>query len=740
MNAYIKVATPPQAVSTTVFSEDFETGNSLTVGSTTLQRLAGVGRGGSYGLGKNTVNTSHNSIGTAVQFEPKAGRIFRGWVRIAYETAVGPNIVGLAIAYQGTANNGYQIVVDNRRSSFGASAAFHIRENASTTNILAAGSLPAGHPVVGAWYRLDVEWVPGLLTASLFTEDGTLLRTLTTDDVSYTSGGFGIYGYGEMYADDLQVIDTGVGSKEPIGSNIIEYTVTEDSTPLDGDDTSGGVGQIKLSFKEESGSRGAGTLGMYNMDVTLTDDKRGETTGKIVDLSGSSGVAKFQANSRLASLIADVTAEPQIGTLDEVIEYYLSLGGITSGWRVTPELLAQHPGTLAIPGFTGDLWTNMKNFAAAFRMEIALVSSNIVFRPVRTRKAQIVNVTDRSWSIESDDLARNIEIYNYNTVPLTAGSIVYPSRGGRGNDSIVVKVGSAETQVIDVKTENSIIAVNNPLAVDSVPFDYSGTSSVYSVTDREGLPVSAGEWVSKGGFVRVERIDSYTLRLVVGGMADEERAPFTIGSRIAGGDEFSTLRLTGIAVGVTKEIITIPTGADASVVTEVGASVNNNFVVSLGQALALGVSTAGKWGTPTRKLSISALNVLPANFSGDESYPTFHDFDTEYEGYTFLDFDTEWAGQTFADFEEFFREKYADDFETQQFGNIAGALVLHDDMWFRIRSTTISTASVSFDAEPSVTFEDVETAWSGKTFGDFDAEWAGYTFAQFALFPMHTNG
>ena len=48
--------------------------------------------------------------------------------------------------------------------------------------------------------------------------------------------------------------------------------------------------------------------------------------------------------------------------------------------------------------------------------------------------------------------------------------------------------------------------------------------------------------------------------------------------------------------------------------------------------------------------------------------------------------------------------------------------------WFRIRSVTVDTFQIQFDAEDDLTHGDVEGAWVGSTYGDVSDKLDGLTY------------
>ena len=530
---------------------------------------------------------------------------------------------------------------------------------------------------------------------------------------------------------------------------ISDYTVVEDATPTVVGDTSGGAGQISLDFRETPDTWD-GTLDLFNREVILIDDMRGETSGIVTDLQARSGVASFSALSRLSKLVVESNIPPVAGTMGEVVEHILSHVGIEDGFSVDASLSASHP-QVAMPAYDGDVWQLIKSLCSAYQIECSLASSNIVFRPLRQRQIQIDNVTEREWTVTMTDLAQNVEVYNYNNVEVNGG-LMYPQPHEQ-QEATVMSVDAGETKVYAVRTSASFFAVpgavQQPMVIDMVPQDYNGVASVYSVVDKDGEIVSAGDWASNSGFITVEVTEDHsTLNITVGGCGLEERAPFTIGYQIAGHERYSTLRLVGSGVKSAKQLLRFPTGVPISdSAEEVGITVDNLWIGTIDRAYDAGGRLAASYAKPRYVYSITSKSLLLGD--GDESYPTFADFDAYWNGVnpsaTFATFDAAWNASnpsaTFDSFDQWADTLFADDFTAQEFGNIAGSRFTARDQKFRVRNASLRPSSISVSAETDTIMWDHDKLWDAinpaATFASFDAVWAGRTFDQHALAPLH---
>jgi len=76
------------------------------------------------------------------------------------------------------------------------------------------------------------------------------------------------------------------------------------------------------------------------------------------------------------------------------------------------------------------------------------------------------------------------------------------------------------------------------------------------------------------------------------------------------------------------------------------------------------------------------------------------------------------------------------DFANQAFGNVAGARVLDDGMWHRIRNATISPSSIGYTAERDTTMGDANTVYAGMTMGQVNDLRLGQALGDFNTQPL----
>lgn len=472
------------------------------------------------------------------------------------------------------------------------------------------------------------------------------------------------------------------------------FSISEQVVSLVAGDSSGGVGTFDIAVRrpgEDARMEGNRLLAKYGPDffigdaVTLQDDRWGTISGRVRDCSRNDqdGSISFTCFSTLEKLnVVRVKAKPFVGTLENAIKYYLGLAGVTSGYSID-SFLAPRP--VRYIGFVGELWYHLKMLCQAQDMEIALVNNVITFRP--TRRIEINQSRDltRGQSRQLGQLAQAVEVYNYNTEPIT-NKLVYPVDGWDGTLE-VLNVNAGEVAEYQLELNASVTSIQTPTMVENVGPDYKA-SSVYTVVSNDGLPIPPAQWTNYGGKVVFSiNDDSTSLTVTLWGPVgiythDGELATnFSLAlASDATNNRYSTLRILGSGVKFEKEVIPVSTGVPASATTtEVGETVDNPFLTDLGRVYRVGIAAAVKYaGTVSSVTGTMSLRMNP----------------------------------------------------TRRTGDIAGSKVFdkRSHRWYRLASAQITPDSVNFSADDDLTFHDLTVGWNGKTFAQITSSMEGLTF------------
>lgn len=306
--------------------------------------------------------------------------------------------------------------------------------------------------------------------------------------------------------------------------NITGYSVQEDATPLDVSSTEGGVGTINFAMAADPNS-----IMMFDSAIELDDDYRGTTSGTITQVELSEGLNNVTADSRLGVLVGNTRALPMTGTFESVVRYYLSLGDITDGIYVDPQLSEL---VVSVQGWSGDGWLHLKQFCISNNVEIALVSNLIVFRPIRSIVLNPRRVTTTQETLAKDNAARFVEVNYYDNV-WRDNVIVYPRTVEETGNATVYQVEAGQVIEDDIELSVSLESIVQPICVDDVTQDYDGRQSVYSVRGVDNSQITPQMWEAGGGKIELTINDDPTsVHIKITGSSDQYYGPYRIAGRV----------------------------------------------------------------------------------------------------------------------------------------------------------------------------------------------------------------
>lgn len=510
--------------------------------------------------------------------------------------------------------------------------------------------------------------------------------------------------------------------------NATQFNVTEDSTPIDPGDTSGGYGQANFTVPEQEGDKA-----LIDKNFTLVDKAQGTTQAIVRSISSDKKLVTLTADSRMSLMAVTRTAQVFSGTLEGALRYYLGLVDLNDGIVVDPTIASQH---VDLPGWSAEVgYQIMKKMAPKFGFEVSLVSNNIVFRRLRGRVATNYRDSSQGWSIDRSQMARTVEGYAYHGV-LTDTGLVYPA-GGWNADVQIYQVDANELLEFDIPIEGSLTAISQPAPVNTVLRD-DNDASVYSISGGDGLPYPASQWRANGGsLITTIGEDTRSIHVRLQGPNDLEHQPYRIAAGESASDYFSTLRILGSGVIFDKEKISIQTGVDPERATqEVGVTIDNEFINTREELLDAMIWSVAAWTGPRRAYTAATKGINRIGDSGSYAYPTIAQFNALWAGSTIADFNAAFAGQTIRQFNQYELATVSSDFSNQAFGNIAGARVYDDYAWNRIRTAAIGASGVSYTAEADTTLGDFNDVWAGQTIADFNAAWYKKTILEFNVQPL----
>ena len=512
-----------------------------------------------------------------------------------------------------------------------------------------------------------------------------------------------------------------------VTANRENYSVQEDATSMDPTSPSGGVGQLTYTIADYPGSHR-----LLNERVVLDDAGRGRFEAEVRNLSKTSGGLAVTADGALTGFNEWHTVPPFSGTMTAYMNLLATITGVSNAIFVDPSISSV---TVVVPGYQGNVFDHFRQFLSAHQWEVSQVYQRIVVRPIRTIVAYDVNLIDETENI---GVVTTPPVFDVNWYDTRWGSQreFYPVPS---SDATVLVVESGETLVQEFTLDGSLASVNQPVVQDYVAnSSYAGTNGAYAVAGKDGLPITAAQWVANGGRLSVEiGADPRVLIVTVQGANIPDLTPFRIAMTAGASSYYNALRVTGTGTTWTKNKITFNTGEDQiNSDSYTGAEIDNIYIQSPGQALTAAIYAMKSMVGPTHSLSGSTVALNQPNASADIVAASIGDFNATYPGMLISGFNTLYSGQTIQQFNDYWEEVNANDFSNQLFGQGVGARLVRDTACYRVISTTTGPDVVNYEAVSDTTIGDFNTRFAGATIADFNTHYAGQVIRDYNVTPI----
>lgn len=532
----------------------------------------------------------------------------------------------------------------------------------------------------------------------------------------------------------VEVEILGEGAFAGSRAEIVGYTASESASPINLNDLQGGVGRLDFTVVEDASRDG--TILLPGQPFMITDPYAGAIRGVVDEVSViDEAGASVTGSPHLLPLVAERAAPAYSGSLGGALNMYIDLAADPGDIpiQIDPEIAAKQ---VALAGWTGEVWEQIKKLAAIQQFEIAAVADATVVRKLRTRWLEVGKYTSLRTSTGGGEAAREVEVHYYNTEWRNSEQI-HPNPETSITDRPIISAEAGETVVTNVPVNMWIGTLQQPNHVLTLPWDYTSDTSVYSVVDKEGDPVTPGDWANGGGMVSFEiGADGRSVDITVRGMITNHRAPYRIASSSQDREyQFPALYIAASGVHFDEQVMSTRTGANEQYLPVDSVVVIDEPMVSTrDEAAAVMMNAALALAGEVQSLEAGSTAVNRRGETGEIVYPSFGEFDAAHPTETFGDFDAIWGTETFGDFDAAQAELVAGNFESQAFGGIGGARARYRDAIYRAVDATVMPGSFHWTAMEDTTFGDFDSAmeqWD-PTFGEYDLFWGDRTFSQVA--------
>ena len=368
-------------------------------------------------------------------------------------------------------------------------------------------------------------------------------------------------------------------------------------------------------------------------------------------------------------------------TVASAFRYYCGLVGIPATSTMVDPVFEATPVTY--PAWSGDVWDHLKQMGAAVGGQIGTEGELVCLREPRRHIIPIDKSTQFTQTVDTQNIALNIDIVNQNNSWMS-DSLAFAA-------SSVVRVEEGATEETRITTQHSLISALDPVCVAAItPKPYTSGTGQYVVTDADNKTVDPSWWNTHGGkvSVRVDESDPHTIIYTTKGpLSDSQyKGPFRLAEYV--GEDIPALFITGGGVFVSPVTVRIPTGAAASITSNIASSlINNIFISNISQTHDRGILAAQVAAGPI----VTIRGTIP----------------------------------------------YDPDGQGQEFGKVVGARIKALDGIYRVTQATYTKAAISITAVMDMTFDDLVDLFA-VTFNEFNVTYAGLTFNQFnALFAAN---
>lgn len=265
----------------------------------------------------------------------------------------------------------------------------------------------------------------------------------------------------------------------------------------------------------------------------------------------------------------------------------------------TRKLLGQTARSISIvPGFTGDVWNNIKTLLSLHRMDL-WYEDNMLRTSVReTAVRTIQEMTRPGINVTQRETARFVEVVNQRMSAHSGVPTVFHQA-----DS-VHQVATGEVEVITVQTEHSIDAVSDPVCVSGInPYPYLRGPGQYVITGSDGYIVSPNWWKDNGGSITARTTDKEgEIEITIKGPDyDSPRSPYRVSEGDAGRP---ALYVTGTGIKSNPITFKVPTG-NPHAVEEIGETVDSPFITNEHLAYDAAAQVAQKYAAPDVTLNLT---------------------------------------------------------------------------------------------------------------------------------------
>lgn len=388
-------------------------------------------------------------------------------------------------------------------------------------------------------------------------------------------------------------------------SNIIDYSVSDDATPLNPDNTGAAFGQITYST--------VGDSPQLETNTVFSDKyKAFELPGNVIEVSKTDGVTSVTLDGFLSKLNRWMTIKAHSGTVGGYVYIIANACGIVGLMQVAPDIADKD---LVAAGFEGNVWEEFKNVLSANNIEAVFHEGIIRIRKPGTTSHELNNVISLTKTHSSASTAEIVRVkykdLSHDSKIGTSWTEFYPNRDDYTDG--ILSVGAGETLVVKVPVSGSVNTLKQPVCLDKVTPHATYPSGAYCVAGNDGKPILASRWIAGGGSLSVRTTrDPSIIEVVLRGSKVEEYAPYQIAMTAGTSNYYNSLHITGSGLSWKEKEVEVYTGAVKSTTEkETIREIDNPQIMSLAQAYSAALQASNELCGGLQTMNGSSAHVGP---------------------------------------------------------------------------------------------------------------------------------
>lgn len=359
---------------------------------------------------------------------------------------------------------------------------------------------------------------------------------------------------------------------------LIDYSVSEDATPLDPGDTSAAFGQVTYTAPSEA------TPSKLETPETLHDPMKDVLVPATVkELTYTDGLTSVTLDGAMSALDRWRTVPPFSGTLQNYLTKVSQICGASPAITTTTGVRNRQ---IVAAGFENNVWEGLKEFLSANMLEAVFVGGQIRVQDPHGTVYNRKRDTAFSKTHSAVSTAEKVTVVYRDLESVGVQNFVefYPDHDDYSEG--ILSVDAGETLIIEIEVDGSVESVNQPTCLDTVRAHTYYQKGAYSVAGNDGKPILASRWTAGGGSLQVRTTSNPSvIEVILKGSKVEEYAPYQIAMTAGESSYYNSLHITGRGIRWTEREFTVYTGAPSSSGEQQSThQIENPQILSLAQA------------------------------------------------------------------------------------------------------------------------------------------------------------